>query len=62
MVAAVSDLSDVDAGGETIFPLLHPTGTPSNSFVDRDATNLRKVSAFLDGSGRVTSEQSKSSD
>jgi|EP01043_Picozoa_sp_COSAG02_P062017 hypothetical protein len=59
MVAATADLSDVDAGGETLFPLLHSTDTSSSSFLDNEAAKLRKVSAFLDDSGRVTSKQSE---
>ena len=59
VVAAVTDLSDVDAGGETLFPLLHAKDMPFPSFLDKEPASLRKVSAFLDNSGRVTSEQSE---
>ena len=59
MVAAVADLSDVEAGGETLFPLLHAKDMPFPAFLEREPSDLRKVSAFLDGSGRVTSEQSE---
>ena len=56
---ATADLSDVEAGGETLFPLLHNTDTPFLSSLDNEPGNLRKVSAFLDDSGRVTNEQSE---
>ena len=59
MVSATADLSDVDVGGETLFPLLRSTDTSSSSFLGNEPANLRKVSAFLDDSGRVTSEQSE---
>lgn len=54
------DLSDVEAGGETLFPLLHPADT-TPPFLDNEAANLRRVSAFLDKKGRVTDEQSEHS-
>ena len=54
------DLSDVEAGGETLFPLLHAADT-TPSFLENEPANLRRVSAFLDKKGRVTDEQSEHS-